>query len=43
MKEIRSDDKNLPLYHLALFSRSGRAYEFWDEVSKYATDQLRLF
>ena len=28
MKEVRSDDNNLPLYHLALFSRSKLAYEF---------------
>lgn len=39
MKEVRSDEKNLPLYHLALFSRSQRAYDFWDEVLKYSTDQ----
>jgi hypothetical protein len=39
MKEVRSDDNNLPLYHLALFSRNPRAYEFWDDVLKYSTDQ----
>ena len=39
MKEVRSDEKNLPLYHLALFSRSHRAYDFWGEVLKYSTDQ----
>jgi three-Cys-motif partner protein len=39
MKEVRSDDNNLPLYHLALFSRSKLAYEFWDDVLKYSTDQ----
>ena len=43
MKEVRSDDKNLPLYHLALFSRSPRAYDFWDQVLKYSTDQTSLF
>jgi hypothetical protein len=43
MKEVRSDEKNLPLYHLALFSRHQRAYEFWDEVLKYSTDQQALF
>lgn len=43
MKEVRSDDKNLPLYHLALFSRNERADQFWDEVLKYRTDQTRLF
>jgi three-Cys-motif partner protein len=43
MREVRSDDKNLPLYHLALFSRSQLAYRYWDEVLKYSDDQLHLF
>jgi three-Cys-motif partner protein len=42
MKRVRSDDKNLPLYYLALFSRSERAQKFWDEVLKYGTDQTTL-
>jgi len=42
MKEVRSDEKNLPLYHLALFSRSELAYKFWDDVLKYSTDQRSL-
>ena len=42
MKQVRSDVKNLPLYHLALFSRHALAYEYWDEVLKYSTPQLRL-
>ena len=43
MKEVRSLEKNLPLYHLAIFSRHPRAYEFWGEVLKYSTDQLGMF
>jgi three-Cys-motif partner protein len=43
MKEVRSFEKNLPLYHLAIFSRHSRAYEFWGEVLKYSTDQLGMF
>jgi three-Cys-motif partner protein len=43
MKRVRSDDKNLPLYYLALFSRNDRARKFWDEVLKYGTDQTTLF
>jgi three-Cys-motif partner protein len=43
MKEVRSFEKNLPLYHLAIFSRHSRAYEFWSEVLKYSTDQLDIF
>jgi three-Cys-motif partner protein len=39
MKEVRSDEKNLPLYHLALFSRHETAYKFWKDVLKYSTDQ----
>jgi hypothetical protein len=36
---VRSHDKNLRLYRLALFSRHERAYKFWDEVLKYGIDQ----
>ncbi len=39
MKQIRSDVRNLPLYHLALFSKHQRAFDFWNEVLKYGTDQ----
>jgi len=39
MKEVRSYERNLPLYRLALFSRNERAYKFWDQVLKYSTDQ----
>lgn len=43
MKEVRSREKNLPLYHLALFSRHERAYKFWDQVLKYSTDQTSFW
>ena len=39
MKLVRSDEKNLPLYYLALFSRNDTAHKFWDQVLKYGTDQ----
>ncbi len=39
MKQVRSNEKNLPLYHLALFSRHPLAYKYWDEVLKYSSDQ----
>ena len=42
MKQVRSDVKNLPLYHLALFSRHTLAFEYWEDVLKYSTPQLRL-
>lgn len=38
MKLIRSDG-NLPLYHLALFSKNERAYKYWDEVLNYSNLQ----
>ena len=40
--EVRSNEKNLPLYHLSFFSKSKTAYKFWKEVRKYATDQTSL-
>ncbi len=40
MMLVRSTDKNLPLYHLAFFSRHKRGYEFWQEAKKYSDDQL---
>jgi len=43
MKEVRSNEKNLPLYHLAFFSKHPRGYQFWDQALKYGTDQLSLF
>jgi three-Cys-motif partner protein len=43
MKLVRSDEKNLPLYYLALFSRSQTAHRFWDQVLKYGTDQTNLW
>jgi three-Cys-motif partner protein len=42
MRQVRSDEKNLPLYRLALFSRHERAYHFWDEVLRYSSDQQDL-
>jgi three-Cys-motif partner protein len=39
MKRIRSDEKNLPLYYIALFSRSELGHKFWDSALKYGTDQ----
>jgi three-Cys-motif partner protein len=43
MKRVRSDEKNLPLYYLALFSRHQLALQFWDDVLKYGTDQTSLW
>jgi len=43
MKQVRSGEKNLPLYRLASFSRHQLAYEFWDEVLRYSSNQRTLF
>ena len=43
MKLVRSAEKNLPLYYLALFSRSETAFKFWDDVLTYGTDQKNLW
>lgn len=41
--QIRSIEKNLPLYHLAFFSRHKLGAKFWKEAKKYSDDQLGLF
>jgi hypothetical protein len=43
MRLVRSDEKNLPLYYLALFSRHPTALKFWDDVLKYSDDQMKFF
>lgn len=43
MKQIRSDEKNLPLYYLALFSRHRLADEYWEQVLKYSSAQRNLW
>jgi len=43
MKHVRSDEKNLPLYYLALFSRHELGYHYWKDVLKYLTDQTSMF
>jgi three-Cys-motif partner protein len=39
---VRSTEKNLPLYHLAFFSRNKLGGKFWTEARKYSNDQLKL-
>ena len=43
MKLVKSTEKNLSLYYIALFSRHKTAYKFWDDVLKYGTDQTSLW
>lgn len=42
MKEVRSNDKNLSLYHLAFFSRSSQGDKFWNQVLKHTNPQTEL-
>ena len=39
LKRVRSDEKNLPLYYIALFSRNEARARFWEDALKYGTDQ----
>jgi three-Cys-motif partner protein len=43
MHLARSDDRNVPLYHLALFSRNQLAYKFWDQARTSSTDQRKFW
>jgi three-Cys-motif partner protein len=38
MYHVRSDDRRLPLYYLAFFSRNELGYTFWDDVLRYTGD-----
>jgi len=42
MESVRSDRRNLPLYHLAFFSRHSKGYKFWKDTRKYHSDQGAL-
>jgi hypothetical protein len=43
-QQIRSFDKNLPLYHLAFYSKHVLGNEFWKKVLRYGNHgQLNLF
>ncbi|MEP0823325.1 MAG: three-Cys-motif partner protein TcmP [Ignavibacterium sp.] len=35
---VTTNDRNLPLYHLAFFSRHQKGYQFWKEVRKYLSN-----
>ena len=43
MKLVRSTDKNLPLYHLAFFSRHPLGQKLWREAVKSSNPQRDLF
>lgn len=41
-QEIRSNAKNLPLYHLAFYSKHSLGNEFWDKIKVYRNFQYSL-
>jgi len=43
MHLVRTDDTNVPRYHLALFSKHQLAYKFWENARSSSTDQLPMF
>ena len=42
MYQIRSNEKNLPLYYLAFYSKHPKGIEFYKRVEKYTNQQLTL-
>lgn len=42
MHQIRSNEKNLPLYYLSFFSKHPKGIDFFKQVEKYSTQQLKL-
>lgn len=40
---VRSTDRNLPLYHLVLFSRHQLGERFWKDVRRYTNPQMSMF
>jgi three-Cys-motif partner protein len=43
MRPIKTYDKNVPLYYLAMFSKHRTAFRLWEQVLKYSTPQRNLF
>jgi three-Cys-motif partner protein len=40
IRGVRSDEKNLPLYLLAFFTKHPRGHDFWKQTLRYATEQI---
>lgn len=40
---VKSDNKNLPLYYLAFYSKNKRGNDFYKKIEKYQDVQLNLF
>jgi three-Cys-motif partner protein len=42
MHQIRSNEKNLPLYYLSFYSKHPRGIDFYKRIEKYSNPQLKL-
>lgn len=42
MHQIRSNEKNLPLYYLAFYSKHKTGIDFYNKVKKYVSPQLKM-
>ena len=42
MHQIRSSEKNLPLYYLSFYSKHKRGIDFFKKIEKYCTPQLKI-
>lgn len=42
MHQIRSNEKNLPLYYLAFFSKHSRGIDFYQKIEKNISPQIKL-
>jgi len=42
MHQIRSNEKNLPLYYLSFYSKHQRGIDFFNKIEKYCNPQLKL-
>jgi hypothetical protein len=42
MHQIRSNQKNLPLYYLSFYTKHPRGIDFYKKVEKYMNPQLKL-
>jgi three-Cys-motif partner protein len=42
MHQIRSNEKNLPLYYLAFYSKHPTGIDFYNKVKKYVSPQLKM-
>jgi len=42
MHLVKTDERKLPIYYLAFFSKHKLGFKFWNEVLKYSSEQTDL-